>query len=1459
MAIIITMRPGANAYYYSRHMGAERDPVKAARGTGYYVSAVKQGAEPAGSWLGNGLARFGIRDGQTLDTKAFEALYGEFKDPLTGEYLGRPPRDEARLHARFAELLAAEPRRTRAREHELFVQARSEMKRATDMYHDGTLDTDKSIGLAFANAIAEADAAKQTGDLEGAAAAEAKAHRIWAGIEKATRVYVEFMQNEARITRTGHHGKRIDGVEQGRFEDTHEIPVAIFPQHTNRNGDVSLHVHVLFLNKVETVSDGQWRALDSRSLYRNRGAAAAIAAFQLETDLAEAEELGYSWRYREKSHGRVIAGVSDKQITAHSSRLRQINDEVAEMAAAFRDDTGQEPTPRQLHSMGLYASRKTRARKPEKPLDLKEKLRDWERTSRENDAGTLADVGRGIREAAQATPRTRMTPEIERRVMAAGLALAQQDEPAWSRATLLHCLGRSIPDGVIAPVGRSARETLEGLADRVLAGETGEPVHCLTAAEFPRVPERLRRRDGESVYRAPGGMMYATASQLTMEERLLTRAQEDAPRLAPDVAAKLLGSTQDALDAQLQDADAARVAGDATGSGLRLDQAACAYHAVTSSRRGEVIIAAAGTGKTTTAGTVADVWRQAGMGRVYGVAASSAARNHLGTASPNIIPMNLAQFLGHLPGEREARPKPDLGPNALILFDEASMGGTPDAAAVYEYASQCDAKVLPFGDHRQLTAVGQGGWLEMQARKQGYVQENEPVRFQPGWQRDASIQLRDGDPRALAAYDAQGRLHGGTYEEMAEGAVRGWLRDFLDGKDALMTARSNAETRDLSRRAQEYLQQWGRVDRGPSARLREGIRAHAGDLIMARQNAGAHLINSDLLRVERVTGKSILVRRAEGWADGQRVWSAPRTLAPDYVRDHCDLAYAATWMTAQGSTVHACHSLTGGNATRNGFYESMTRGRDTNHAWAYETTDDCDPREDPVPELTRARRRSAERRGEAPGREGPAESADPVRILGPVLQRPDEVLSATETRERSLANADHLGVLWTIWQDQARQMSAERFTGAVREVLPEHQAAEVLGDTDDLFRALRAAELRGKDGPQVLAEVIGDGSLDSARSIAAVLASRVRARTEHLPAPRQGPWAQRVPAEGDPETREFLQRVGQAMDGRIARIGPHAAEHQPAWATGTLGPVPADPAGRERWERGASQIGAYREISGHADRKQALPGEPRTTSPELNADWNDAFAEVTFAGGAELDTMTDGQLLTWVTARERALAGEPVGVSDELRAVRKGRDDALTEALVAEQDAVAAFRVGDDPLARVLTDAARIHREQAARCDTEAGRLEPMQEASDAWGRLNNRTVERGQAAQLQLQRRGVAGEYGLPEPPAPLTVRPADEKPEEAQARILADLGLTGPGTLPAGRLDEAEADSKAKLARAEEALAAFDPGEDEDAEPGEAWWSRAADRERGALLQPPVTGMPPAPEVTTEPAYEAEPEAGA
>jgi hypothetical protein len=48
---------------------------------------------------------------------------------------------------------------------------------------------------------------------------EARAAGIWAEIDRSVRLYVKYMQGQAAFVRTGHHGRRINGLETGRFED----------------------------------------------------------------------------------------------------------------------------------------------------------------------------------------------------------------------------------------------------------------------------------------------------------------------------------------------------------------------------------------------------------------------------------------------------------------------------------------------------------------------------------------------------------------------------------------------------------------------------------------------------------------------------------------------------------------------------------------------------------------------------------------------------------------------------------------------------------------------------------------------------------------------------------------------------------------------------------------------------------------------------------------------------------------------------------------------------------------------------------------------------------------------------------------------------------------------------------------------------------------------------------------
>ena len=179
---------------------------------------------------------------------------------------------------------------------------------------------------------------------------------------------------------------------------------------------------------------------------------------------------------------------------------------------------------------------------------------------------------------------------------------------------------------------------------------------ALEAPEWPPLPGSLRRElDGRSVYTRPGTTRYATAAQLSAEERLVAQAQtQGAPHLPRELAARHLGADAALLEAQLRErAQDARE--HVTQRGLRLDQAAAVYHVLTSARTVEVIVGPAGTGKTRVLAAAARAWAgQAGRGQVFGTATSQNAANELRKAGVQVA-ANTTRLLADIKRGRSRR------------------------------------------------------------------------------------------------------------------------------------------------------------------------------------------------------------------------------------------------------------------------------------------------------------------------------------------------------------------------------------------------------------------------------------------------------------------------------------------------------------------------------------------------------------------------------------------------------------------------------------------------------------------------------------------------------------------------------------------------------------------------------------------------------------------------------------
>ena len=973
-----------------------------------------------------------------------------------------------------------------------------------------------------------------------------------------------------------------------------------------------------------------------------------------------------------------------------SSRRESITADLRERAARFETQYGRAPSQRELARLAQASNFATRNAK-HGALDITQIHAGWADTLARTLGVGLASVAPSVWHEGSAGARTRgpgdpgpaPSPLEMSRGAQKAVALAQQEKSTWTRADLVKYLGRVLPRSGMDPAAAAA--LLEDLADRALASEF-EPVACLEAPEPAQVPASLLRADGRSVYQRHGGVRFATHAQLTMEQRMLALARASgAPRLARADAARALGADLAQLDRALT-GDAQDARGERTRTGLRVDQAAAALAVLTDGRRVSVINAPAGSGKTWVLTAAGQAWAAAGLGRVIGITPSQSARNTLAAGIP--MSYNCAQFLGHLPGRRGARGPIPLRPGDLVVMDEASMVANPDMADVISQAAASGAKLILAGDTQQLQAVENGGGLSLLAGALGFVQLAEPVRFRTGWEQAASLRLRAGDATVLAEYDQHARIRGGDPEQMMDAAAAHYLALTLDGIDVLLMAADHALRRELSRRIRDDLIRLGIVAAGPAVRIADGTTASAGDLIVCTRNdhtveagePGRMLANGDLLRIEAVTADGLIVRRAldADPATGQRRWTGQQFLYADH--NNAELGYAVTDHVAQSRTVHTGLGVIAGTEDRQHVYVVLSRGTETNMAYVFTVSPklaDLVPGPRPVPELARYDRITGERAGQPASAADAAGSRDALAVLAGVLDRDGQQLSASQTWQQALTDADHLAILHAIWTDQTTSAREQHYRDLLMNALPPEYRREPGHQARWLWRTLRAAELAGLDVEAVLAAAIGERDLAGARDLAAVIDARLRYRIgAPVPIP-VGPWSAQIPAIADPECRGYLTEIAALMDARKDRIGEHAAEHAPPWAVNALGLVPADPLDRLDWQQRAASIGAYRELSGYAHPADPIGPEPVAAAPDIRAAWHEALAALGPANGPEVRGMPDGTLLHLRGTYPIETAWAPQYVGDELRQVRAAALEARLAGLRAGAEAAVAEKNGD--------------------------------------------------------------------------------------------------------------------------------------------------------------------------------------
>ena len=130
-----------------------------------------------------------------------------------------------------------------------------------------------------------------------------------------------------------------------------------------------------------------------------------------------------------------------------------------------------------------------------------------------------------------------------------------------------------------------------------------------------------------------------------------------------------------------------------------------------------------------------------------------------------------------------------VGQGDVLVVDEASQVSTADLARIVNLAYRAGARVILTGDTEQLGPVEAGGMFRLIAAEGERYQLAEVRRFDEGWERKASLQLRAGELAAWDRYWTYGRVYDGPQDRVHDRAVDLWLTDTAAGQDLAAAGR----------------------------------------------------------------------------------------------------------------------------------------------------------------------------------------------------------------------------------------------------------------------------------------------------------------------------------------------------------------------------------------------------------------------------------------------------------------------------------------------------------------------------------------------------------------------------------------------------------------------------------------------------------------------------------------------
>lgn len=715
---------------------------------------------------------------------------------------------------------------------------------------------------------------------------------------------LEYLDAHASYTRVGKGGHAV--------VDSDGLVAVEYRHRTSRALDPQLHDHVLVVNAVRAEHDGKWRTIDGRQLYRHAKAAGTVYQAALRSELMA--RLGV--RFGPVSeHGQAdIVGIDSGLIAAWSKRFDDIEGELVDLVAEFTQREGRGPTPSEVgkaHKTITVATRDTKS--DDASLDT-ETLRDrWAREAR----SMGIDVDAMIADAcAHEAP-------IPNRVVDADQIIRDLTDVRanWSDAQLTQAIASRIVGGSAGDV----IDTIEQLRDQILdhpeivelASDTIDPDTSWTG--------QRRRSDRRPVWVAPSTVTYTTRTQLAREQDIVDWAtiRRSPVRHRPVIA---------------------RV------DGLDAGQAATVTALTEHSTSVATVVGPAGSGKTRMLAAAAHAWRAGGID-VFGLAPTAGAADQLARGA-GIRADTIDKLLHEHHHPDGPHSKYRLPPGTVVVIDEAGMVDTLRLWNYHQLATANRWRTVLVGDHQQLGSVDAGGMFAELVTDPDIPTHHltELHRFTQRWEANASLQLRQRDPRAVDPYERHGRLHAHrdldtAIDRLARHAARLHTADV----DALVLTHTRTATDRLNTAITGHLLDSGHLDPNAAFDI-AGRRFYPGQQVMARRNDR---------RIHLTADPDDFVRNGDRYTihgphplGGLTVITRHGTIAPipaSYIAaGHLEVAYASTIHAAQGATVDETHTLATDTMGADALYVAMTRGRHSNHVHLHPPTFEPDQQHGPL-------------------------------------------------------------------------------------------------------------------------------------------------------------------------------------------------------------------------------------------------------------------------------------------------------------------------------------------------------------------------------------------------------------------------------------------------------------------------------------------------------------------------------